>query len=115
MPGSPASPGLRESWWVACEDPERGEWVTWACYGRDSHGCGGLSYDAGDYFAHGDPAANRRGALASLADRAGASEGVAELIAARVISGGELFSMYPRSSREDLRMARHLARWATRR
>lgn len=105
----PHQDGLLESWFVAAEDPERGEWVTWNAYRRDGSQAGTLSYDAGHYFAH--PAGskvNRRDALADLAVRAGLMPEMAGRIA------NEVEGYHGFTPREDVRMARRLRKWAGR-
>jgi hypothetical protein len=64
---NPAGGGLLESWWVAAEDPERGEWVTWVAYAQDGSHAGQLAYTWGHY----DGLTSHAAALQDLAIRAG--------------------------------------------
>ena len=84
--GSPASPGLLKTWWVACESTdEPGSWVTWEACALDGSQAGRLGYNAGHYFQSPTRACrdglNRRRALADLAKRAGALPDIARLAA----------------------------------
>lgn len=70
--GYPREPGAYRSWWVACEDPDTGEWVTWeCCVMDDGEHPGKLAYNAGAYFFSTDRTSNKDRALRSLARRAG--------------------------------------------
>jgi hypothetical protein len=69
--GKPAEPGYLRSWWVAAEDPETGEWVTWEACALEGGMAGQIGYNGGDYFSSPDAASNKRRALRSLARRAG--------------------------------------------
>jgi hypothetical protein len=69
--GPPAEPGYLKSWWVAAEDPDTGEWVTWQACALEGELSGRIGYNGGDYFNHPDPAVNKRRALRSLSRRAG--------------------------------------------
>lgn len=107
-----ASPGLREEWLVAAENPERGAWVTWSAYGRDVHGDGGLSYDAGHYFDGPDQAANRRAAMTDLAIRAGTTTGITRTFARGILAKWDgVGGLLSRVTREDARMARHILKY----
>ena len=105
MPGHPAEPGLLASWWVACEDAQRGAWVTWEAYAMDGERAGFLAYNAGHYFTREghpeDAGANKRKALADLAVRAGTMPQMALRIADEIIGR-------PDSSDEDRRVTRRL-------
>jgi hypothetical protein len=105
LPGHPAMAGLLESWWVAAEDAERSQWVTWEAYRMDGSQEGRLAYNAGTYFHGPDQSDNKRRALADLAIRAGAMRAMAERIAGEMISG-------PDVTAETRRAARGLRRWA---
>jgi hypothetical protein len=112
--GPPRERGSLKGWWVACEDPETGDWCTWACYAQDGSMTGRLSYDAGHYFTSPDRAENKRRALADLAVRAGLMRGVAVRIADEVVRWQTPpYSLLTNEAREDRRMARRLRKWAT--
>jgi hypothetical protein len=104
LPGSPAEPGYRQSWWVAAERASDGAWVTWAAYRNADQG-GKLSYDGGHYETVRSAAENKDRALADLAVRAGLMPGVAREIAWEVLS-------LTHAEPEDKRMGHRLLRWA---
>lgn len=111
MPGGPAEPGSLAYWWVACEDAERGAWVTWEAYAMDGRLAGHLAYNAGHYYTGPDPAGNKSQALADLAVRAGTMTQMALRIADEITRyHGD--GPYTASEKEDRRMASRLRRWA---
>jgi hypothetical protein len=99
-----------EAWWVAAEDPARGDWVTWHCAAGTGDFEGKLGYAWGNYFGSSDHAANRQRALADLAARAGTTRTMAVRIADEI-------TRYHRppltpAEREDKRTASRLRKWA---
>lgn len=109
LPGHPAERGLLQSWWVAAERADDGEWVTWEAYALDHPGkIGTLAYNSGHYFnAVSGPsglgrAASKRRALADLAVRAGLTREIALRIADEMTRPGH------DTTAEDKRAARRL-------
>jgi hypothetical protein len=97
--------GRDTAWFVAAEDTERGQWVTWRAETFPSGDrAGQLAYSGGHYFWASDA---RQQALANLADRAGLLPAIAPLIAA------EMTRYEHRTTAEDRRAAARLRRWAT--
>lgn len=89
LPGHPPEPGLLESWWVAAERAEDGEWVTWEAYRLDGEQAGKLGYSSGDYLGGTDPDRNRHDAMTDLARRAGLIPGIARHITADLLESAD--------------------------
>jgi hypothetical protein len=96
--------GRDTAWFVAAEDPERGQWVTWrAEMFRSGERAGQLACSAGNYFRTPDA---RQRALADLAVRAGVMPGIGLRIADDILCRpGTALRPVPA---EDKRMARRL-------
>jgi hypothetical protein len=105
LPGSPATPGLLHSWYVAAQQDDGRQWVTWMAFRLDGSTDGQLGYTAGHYFYEPDAAENQRLALGDLAVRAGLMPVIARQIAGQVTA-------WTYAPAEDKRMASRLLKWA---